>query len=435
VATVLKAHRLRLNPIPEQEQHFWQAAGIARSTWNWALGEYNRRKAEGLKVKIIGKGDTLKAEFCALKDEQFPWVGDVSTYVYQQAFADLQKAVSRYFKLKKEGKLIPPKDWRGRKDGKPFGWPQFKGRNKTTPSFYLANTAIRLIGDDQGCHWIRISRCPNLVNMVEALRFEGKVMGARVSYRHGHWWLSVQVETEHKPIEVLSGAVGVDLGIKHLAVTSDGSTQREYANPKALRSALRKLRRLQRKRDRQQRANNHDNYNEDGMVKRGVEWVVSNNMKKTDAAIRKLQYRIVCLRQEASHQLTSELATTYEVIAIEDLNVNGMLKNPRLAKDIADAAFYEKRRQLEYKASWNGGTVVVVDRWFPSSKMCNECGYVNAALRLSDRRWTCPECGTIHHRDGNSADNLRDEGLRLLNMSPDYLTETQNDLMLIQTLA
>jgi len=160
---VIKAHKIRLNPTPEQEHYFWQCAGVARFAWNWALDKYNQRKAEGQTVKIISKGDCLKSEFARLKKTDYPWLGDVQSYAYQQAFLDLKKAISRYFELKKTGKLIPPLEWKPRKDGKPFGWPRFKSRTKSNPSFYLANNGgIAVEG-----HWAKIQKCPGLVNTLQ----------------------------------------------------------------------------------------------------------------------------------------------------------------------------------------------------------------------------------------------------------------------------
>jgi putative transposase len=189
-------------------------------------------------------------------------------------------------------------------------------------------------------------------------------------------------------------------------------------NPKALIKALAKLRRLQRKLDRQRRANNPDNYNKDSTVKKGSKtWAYSNKMHQTKRRITKLHARITSIRQEESHRMTSELTDEYGLVCIEDLNVKGMLKNGRLAKHISDAAFYEKRRQLEYKANYKGGYVIAVDQWFPSSKLCsnNGCGYKKLDLDLSDRVWICPECGQENYRDRNAAINIRDEGLRILN--------------------
>lgn len=221
-----------------------------------------------------------------------------------------------------------------------------------------------------------------------------------------------QVEVDHEMPKNNSDAVGVDFGIKYLAITSDGEI---YDNPKPLEKALKKLRRLQRKLDRQRRVNNPDNFNEDGTAKKGQrEWITSNKMKKTEAQIIKLHYRVANIRRETAHELTTGLTQNYGVIGIEDLNLKGMMQNGRLSKSVADAGLYEKRRQLEYKSEWNGGTTVPVDRWFPSSKTCSECGWINAELKLSDRQWTCQECGTVHHRDGNAAVNIRNEAIRIL---------------------
>lgn len=382
---VIKAHKIRLNPTPEQAQYFWQCAGVARFAFNWALAEYNRRKAEGQPVKIVGKGKTLKSEFVALK-EQYPWLTEVSSYAYQGAFADLQKAISRYFDQKKKGNLKQPAGFKPRKDGKPFGWPRFKARDKTTPAFYQANICLRFDN-----HLVRIEKCPGWVNMAETLRFSGKVMAGRVHYHANHWWLSVQVEVEQDELEPNSIAVGVDLGVKYLAVTSDG---RIFTNPKPLAAAQRKLARLQRSFSR--------------MEKGGKNW------HKMKVRIARLHFRVANIRNGTSHQMTTELARQYGIIGVEDLNIKGMLKNKRLSKTISDAGLYEKRRQLEYKTAWNGGVVVPVSRWFPSSRMCSGCGNIKADLTLSDREWTCDNCGQFNHRDGNAAINIRDEAIRIL---------------------
>lgn len=398
---VTKAHKIRLNPTPEQEQYFWQAAGVARFAFNWGVERYNAGLES--KEKVSGRG--LKKAFNQEKPE---WVNDVTCWAYQGAFDDLQAAYRMYFTKKKNGTLNKPKDWKPRKDGKPFGWPRFKSRNKTTPAFYLANISLHFEGNE---FWFDKKRV-GWVNMTEPLRFDGRVLGGRISYRAGHWWLSVQVETETDDPEPNDNAVGVDLGIKYLAVTSDGVI---FENPKPLEKAKRKLRRLQRKLDRQKRANNPDNYNENGTIKAGIklEWHQSENMKKTKAAIAKAHYRVACIRNEASHQMTTESTRDYGLIGIEDLNIKGMQKNRRLSKAISDAALYEKRRQLEYKAAWNGGEVVVIDRWFPSSKRCNNCGEAKPELKLSEREWTCEHCGSVNHRDANAARNIRDEALKI----------------------
>lgn len=380
-SVMLKSHKIRLNPTKEQEAYFWQAAGVARFCFNWGLAEYNKR----LDAKEKVSGRMLKKEFNAIKAEQFPWVSEVSTWAYQGAFDDLQKAFSNFFDKKKKGLLKTPRDWKPRKDGKPFGWPTFKRKFKSKPTFYQANIAVQF--DD---HLVRLPKS-GWVNMAEPLRFEGKVMSSRVSYYANHWWISVLVEVDHELGNHNGDVVGIDLGIKYLAVTSDGVI---YDNPKAFYRMQRKLRRLQRSFSR--------------MEKQSSNW---HKMKKK---IAKLHFRIASIRNEASHQMTTELARDYGIIGVEDLNVKGMVKNKRLAKAVSDAAMSEKRRQLSYKADWNGGTTVAVDRWFPSSKTCNKCGWLNVTLKLSDRKWTCGDCGEVIERDDNAAKNIRDEAIRIL---------------------
>ena len=404
----IKAHKIRLNPTKEQEKYFWQAAGVARYAWNWGLdrwnfyNDYNRRLSkvtEGDKIRISGM--SLKKEFNRTKPD---FINTVTCWAYQGAFSDLQVAMSNYWRKYKKGEVSG-----FRKDGKPNGWPRFKSKQKSIPSFYLANIALHF---DSFNFWFDKKRV-GWINMTEELRFNGKIQGARISYKQGFWWLSVQVEMEKEIPQHNNDAIGIDFGIKYLVVTSDGEV---FDNPKILIKEQRKLKILQRKLDRQRRANNPDNYNENGTVKKGCTWVKSNRMIETEKQITKLHARIANIRQDIAHKMTTSLTDNYGIICIEDLNVNGMMKNHKLAKHIADASFYEKRRQLEYKAKEKGGIVQTVDIWFPSSKLCSnsECNYKNVELKLSDRKWICPECGQKNERDLNAAINIRNEGLRLL---------------------
>lgn len=403
-----RAHKIKLNPTEEQATYVRQAAGIARYAYNWGLAEYNRildynRTVTDNADKLPVSGRLLKKEFNKIKPD---WVSDVTCWAYQGAFDDLQSAFRMYFQKQKKGLLKPPKGWKPRKDNRPYGWPTFKSKYRTTPSFYQHNNGLKF-----NDYEVKLA-VVGWLNMTEPLQLDGDVIGARVSYSQGHWWLSVQVEFEADVTPAPSRAVGVDFGIKYLAVTSDG---RFYANPKAFIKAQAKLRRFQRKLDRQRRAKNPSNYNEDGTIKKGPkEWLSSNKMKITEAKITKLHAKIANTRMDASHNLTTEIANEYGIVCLEDLNIKGMMQNGKLSKAISDAALYEKRRQLEYKVDERGGTVVFIDQWFPSSKKCNGCDWINAELTLSDRSWICQECGQINERDENAALNIRDEGMRIL---------------------
>jgi len=386
---MIRAHRIRLNPTDEQARYFWQCAGIARFTWNWALAEYNNGLTRGEKPKIL----ELKKEFNRRRNqEEFaPFVAEVQTYANQYAFQDLQSSISRYFDLRKKGTLKAPVGWKPRKDGKPFGWPRFKSRDKVTPSFGLANNG----GMKFDGHGVMISRCPDgAVNMAEPLRFEGKVLGGRVSYTGGYWYLAVQSEVaDLEQTADISKTVGIDMGIRYRAVTSDGVV---YRNPKALKQHQRKLAKLQRSFQRMRDAD-----------------VKGRNYQKRKLEIAKLHASIADVRRDNAHKMTTEIVGEYGLIGVEDLNIKGMVKNRRLAKAVSDAGMYQVRLQLQYKSISVGGKVIAVDRWFASSKTCSNCGEKVKELPLSIRTWACPDCGAEHERDGNAAINIRNEAVRL----------------------
>ncbi len=381
---MIRAHRIRLNPTPAQAEYFSQCAGVARFTWNWALAAYNM----GVPTSYI------KLEFNRLReDEGFaPFVGEVQSYAYQYAIQDLLAAVNRYWSFQKAGRLKPPAGFKPRKDGQPFGWPRFKSKHKDTPSFGLANNGGMKFDENQ----VVIQRCPDgPVNMAEPLRYVGRVLVGRVSYTGEHWYLSVQVEIADLPQTAdLTKSVGIDLGIKYRAVTSDGVI---YDNPKATAKHQRKLARLQRSLSR--------------MTRGGA------NYAKRKAEIAKLHERIGNIRREHAHEMTTELVSGYGLIGVEDLNIRGMVKNRKLAKAVADAGMYQIRQQLEYKAQAVGGQVVKVDRWFASSKICSACGEQVPQLSLTVREWICPSCGAEHERDGNAAINIRNEAVKLASMA------------------
>jgi len=224
------------------------------------------------------------------------------------------------------------------------------------------------------------------VRMCETLRFAGRIVSASLRRVAGHWYASIIVDAFELPLPTVDnqGAVGVDLGITALATLSTGET---FQGPRALRSLLARLRQLSR------------------AVSRKVNG--SSNRAKAKLKLAKLYERIANIRCNSLHQLSNSITRRFHTIGIEDLNVKGMLANRHLARAIADMGFYKLRRQLEYKAAWRGGQVILVDRWYPSSKLCSGCGYRLGALGLHVRRWTCPRCGASNDRDVNAAINLR----------------------------
>lgn len=222
--------------------------------------------------------------------------------------------------------------------------------------------------------------------MRETLRFAGRIVSASVARVANHWYASITVDASDLSLPPANnqGSVGVDVGVKALATLSTGET---FAGPKALRTLLIRLRRLSRALSRKVKG--------------------SRNRTKAKLKLAKLHARIADIRRDSLHQLSTSITRRFHMIGIEDLNVKGMLSNRHLARAIADMGFFELRRQLEYKAAWRGGQVVLADRWFPSSKLCSGCGYRLDELALDVRQWTCPGCGASHYRDANAAINLR----------------------------
>src|ERR1700741_4011321 len=236
------------------------------------------------------------------------------------------------------------------------------------------------------------------IAQVEFLRIAGKIMGAVVKRECDRWFVSVQVEVPEPelPHTAPGSVVGIDLGIStHLSLSQplpDGRTKIE--NPKPRRAYARRQRKLQRRISRQE------------LVRRRANAKRSKRQGRRQAQVRKLHYRIGCIRKDAIHKATTVVASAFETIVIEDLNVSGMSKNHALAGSVLDAAFGEIRRQLAYKTKIAGGRVVIADRFFPSSKTCSDCGHVVDALPLHVREWMCPVCGCVHDRDTNAAINL-----------------------------
>lgn len=360
---MLIAHRIALDPTNKQRTYFARASGTSRFAWNWALSEWQQQYAARREDESLPQPTDagLRRQLNAAKREEFPWMFDVTKCAAQEAIIDLGTAFRSFFEK------------RGR-------YPRFKKKG-IRDSFCAANEAGTFRTDGK-----RI-KLPIVgwVQMREAVRFTGKLKRVTVSREANRWFASVMVETDDiKPVEQPCAVVGVDLGIKTLAVLSDGS---EVEGPKAHTALLKRLRRSSRSLSRKRKG--------------------SVNRRKAKARLARLYARISHVRKDATHKLTTTLATTYRRIGIEDLNVRGMASNRRLARSIMDGGFFELRRQLEYKARFYGATVIVADRWFPSSKTCSCCGSVKSGLALSQRWFTCDTCGFETDRDLNAALNLK----------------------------
>ena len=344
-------------------------AGAARFAWNWGLA---RRKQEYEATGRSSNAIEQHRQLNALKPAEFPWMYDVSKCAMQEALRDLDKAYQNFFRRVKNGE-------------KKVGFPKFKSKKNGIGSFRLTG-AIRVESNRiklPRIGWLRLKECDYIPTE------DINILSATVSEKAGHWFVSVQCREEIEVTQATGEPIGVDLGIKELAVCSDGQ---RFENPKALRKAQRKLKRLQRELSRRKKG--------------------GQNREKTRRKIAKVHYRIANIRKDALHKATSAIVAKTKpdeerpsVVVIEDLNIGGMLKNHCLAQAISDVGFTEFRRQIEYKTAWNGEELMTADRFFPSSRLCRHCGCINDNLTLADREWAC-DCGAVLDRDLNAAINL-----------------------------
>jgi putative transposase len=361
---IVLSHKIQIkNPTIKQEQYFRQACGISRFAYNWGLEEWKKQYEAGLKPTALA----VKKAFNAIKPIEFPWVFNVTKCAPEQAFNDLGAAFKRFFKHL----------------GK---YPKFKKKG-IHDSFYLSNDQFKIDG-----YKIRIPKL-GWVKLTENLRFSGKILSATVSRVAELWFVSLNVQMESTPsiIKNQDDTVGVDLGIKNLATLSNGDV---ISGSKPLRKLARKLARMQRH------------------LAKCVKG--SKRYNKYKIKLARLHYRIRCIRQDSLHKLTNRLCRGYKVICIEDLNISGMMKNHKLAKAISDMGFYQFKHQLEYKSKLFGNWISIIDRWFPSSKKCSNCGNIKTELKLSQRDYICDNCGINLDRDFNAALNIKAEGIRLL---------------------
>jgi len=387
---MLLAHRIRIDANATQRDYFARAAGTARRVWNWALAEWRRQIAQGHKPNAMA----LKKQFNAIKylDPAWldangtPWLRSIHRDAHAQPFANLARAWSRYFDQRRAGQRAHS--------------PRFKKKGRCVDSFYLANDKFRLEG--------RVAVLPKVGRVVlcEALRWPGKIQGASVAREAGHWFLSVQVEVpEQAALRRRTGdaITGVDLGVSSVATLSSGE---KFTAPRPLQGALRRLR-IRSRRLSCKLESAKTSIGIAGRVPKGTRLPASKNRTKGAQALARLQARIARVRRDFTHKLTTRLCRESQAVVIEDLNVKGMLANSRLSRAIADVGFYEVRRQLQYKALRYGTRIVLADRWYPSSRLCSNCGIRNGELVLRERTWTCASCGTHHDRDVNAAINLQ----------------------------
>lgn len=400
---MLLGKKIRLLPTPEQEKLFWQSAGTARWAWNYFLGERKRVYKEYLDnnktgPKNISSGDVRKQITQLKKTEEYSWLKNVGSNIPKEAIRDADKAFKAFFKGKRNE-------------------PKFKSKRKAKPSFYV--NYEYLSWKPNGFHGEKIGYVKT-AKVLPKLGENQHYSNPRISYDGKHWYLSFCVDQEFESVELTEESIGIDLGLKELAVTYSkySKTQKFYKNinkSKEVKRLEKKLKREQRKLNRK-RLKNTDHYEyvqKEDKKSGGYKPVYKKplreckNITRQNRKIKLIYKRLTDIRNNHIHQITAELVKTKPArIVIEDLNVSGMMKNKHLAKAIANQKFYEFRRQLEYKIEKYGITLVKADRYYPSSKNCSCCGHKKVDLKLKDRIYKCDSCGLIIDRDLNAAINL-----------------------------
>ena len=350
-----RAYKFRIYPSPEQETVLRKTIGSCRFVYNWALAQ--RREAWVQEKKSVNYAKTCKALTDLKETHEREWLNEVSSVCLQQSLRNLDVAFVNFFK--KRG-----------------GYPAFKSRKNGGSARFLDN-AFRIQGDS-----LFLAKIKTPLNVVWSRKLSGEPSQCVISQNAaGQWFASFLCEEEIAKLSPSDKKIGVDLGIETFASTSDGQ---KFGQPKRIRKLRKKLARLQRLHSRKQKG--------------------SKNREKARRKVARLHQHIADTRKDFLHKLSTKIIRENQTIALEDLAVKNMVKNRKLSRCISEQGWREFRTMLEYKAEWYGRELIIVDRFWPTSKTCSCCGR-KTNLSLDVRKWTC-ECGATHDRDINAAKNI-----------------------------
>ncbi|QXD15937.1 transposase [Rhodocaloribacter litoris] len=356
---VIRTYRYRAYPNAEQRENLARTFGCARWVYNWGLERRtNAYYGEGKSLTY----NSLAVELTQVKKrEETKWLQEVSSVVLQQSLRNLERAFTNFFEQR-------------------AGYPRFKRKSANQSATY-ANSAFRF---DPETMTLTLAKQKTPLKIRWSQKPEGEVVKVTVTLdSSGRYHVCLHCRCCVEPMPKTGKRIGVDLGLNDVVVTSDGFRS---GNPKHLRKAYYRLRRAQKALSRKQKG--------------------SNNYGKARRRLAKIHARIADQRNDFIHKLTTDLVKNHDVIAVESLAVKNMMNNHCLARSISEASWGEIVRGLEYKCAWYGRTLIKVDRWFPSSKRCSDCGHIKETIPLNVHRWTCEACGVEHDRDVNAAKNI-----------------------------
>lgn len=372
-----------LQPNKKQRRRLFECAGAARFVYNWVL-DYEKLNHE-CDLPFVTDYE-LRKRLTELKKThlKFMWLNDYSNNIAKQAVKDACIAYLNFFKGK-------------------TGFPKYKSRKKSRPSFYVDTGKISFTDTHVKLEKLTTSKRANkqkfnYVRLAEKGRIpvNVKYFNPRVTYDGVHWWISVGIEVLESTVKPVNDGIGIDIGIKTLAVCSDKKEYRNINKTAKVRKLKKKMRRLQRRISKKYLKN-----------KKGVRYCKTRNIIKSEKQLLKVNHRLTNIRHNYIHKVTSEIVNRQpKFIVMEDLNVRGMMKNKYLAKAVQEQCFYEFYRQIQYKCKWNNIEFVTADCYYPSSKKCICCGNIKKNLKLSDRVYHCDSCGNTVDRDYQASVNL-----------------------------
>jgi putative transposase len=363
--------RVRLEPNNVQNSLMFQSAGTARWAYNWTLAKQEENYKQG--GKFIFNNDLRKELTQLKKTEGLIWLNKYSNNITKQAVKDACEAYKKFFK-----KLSDK--------------PKFKSKRKSRPAFYQDTEKIKFMNGKvrlEKIGWVSLSEKDRIPE-------DSKYTNPRVTFDGVHWYVAVGIEVEQEIVELTTESIGIDVGIKDLAICSNGIIAKNINKTKKIKKLEKKMRKLQRKVSNKYLKN-----------KKGGSYRKTRNIIKLEKNIKKLHRNLDNIRTDYRHKVTTEIVKTKPSrIVMESLNVKGMMKNRHLSKAIAQQGLFDFKTMIQYKSKKIGTEFIEADRWYPSSKTCSECGHVKTKLALSEREFSCEWCGTVIDRDLNASINL-----------------------------